>query len=128
LLEAQTRFADMDVNGHLNNVAIARFFEEGRVRFNWASREALGGTRLHFMVAHVAIDYVAEGHYPAPVTICYGALGAGNSSFRIGMALFQQGRCIAVSDAVLVHLGGDGKPAPLPAALRERLEAHRLAG
>jgi hypothetical protein len=29
-----TRFADMDVNRHLNNVAITRFFEETRIRFN----------------------------------------------------------------------------------------------
>src|SRR3546814_8248856 len=27
----QTRFQDMDVNGHLNNVAIATLFESGRV-------------------------------------------------------------------------------------------------
>lgn len=126
--EQQTRFADMDVNGHLNNVAIARFFEEGRVRFNWDTKLALGGERPRFMVAHVAIDYVAEGEYPEGVTIGYGIVSEGNSSFRIGMALFQAGRCIAISDAVLVHLGDDGRPAPLPALLRERLEAHRLHG
>ena len=126
--EQQTRFADMDVNGHLNNVAIARFFEEGRVRFNWVLRDTLGGDRPRFMVAHVAIDYVAEGEYPAGVTIGYGVVSEGNSSFRIGMALFQAGRCIAISDAVLVHLGENGKPAQLPHLLRERLEAHRLGG
>src|SRR3546814_1225947 len=30
----QTRFQDMDVNGHLNNVAIATLFESGRVFLN----------------------------------------------------------------------------------------------
>ena len=32
-LTLDTRFGDMDVNGHLNNVAFARLFEETRVRF-----------------------------------------------------------------------------------------------
>ena len=30
----QTRFQDMDVLGHLNNVAFAALFETGRTRFN----------------------------------------------------------------------------------------------
>src|SRR3546814_11330256 len=30
----QTRFQDMDINGHLNNVAFAALFESGRVMMN----------------------------------------------------------------------------------------------
>jgi hypothetical protein len=32
----QTRFQDLDVLGHINNVAMAALFESGRVRFNQA--------------------------------------------------------------------------------------------
>ena len=32
--EFQTRFQDMDINGHLNNVAFAALFESGRVLLN----------------------------------------------------------------------------------------------
>ena len=34
-LDLAPRYGDMDANGHLNNVAFARLFEEARVLFNW---------------------------------------------------------------------------------------------
>ena len=126
----ETRFADMDVNGHLNNVAFARLFEETRVRFNRAGPAApvAGEKRSSFVVAHVAIDYLAEGNYPAPVTVGYAIAHIGNSSFTVAMAAFQDGACIALCDSVLVHRDPETGPAPIPPALRERLEALRLKG
>jgi acyl-CoA thioester hydrolase len=126
--EMETRFADMDVNRHLNNVAFSRFFEETRIRFNWSLIEqGPPMDRPHYLVAHVAIDYLGEGSYPQPVTMAYAVGHIGRSSFRAEMAMFQQGRCIALCDSVLVHRGPDG-PSPLPQALRARLEAFPLRG
>ncbi len=122
----ETRFGDMDVNGHLNNVAFARLFEETRVRFNRGATTVAG--KSSFVVAHVAIDYLAEGNYPAPVTIGHAIARIGSSSFTVAMAAFQDGTCIALCDSVLVHRDPATGPAPLPPALRERLEAHRLRG
>lgn len=122
----ETRFGDMDVNGHLNNVAFARLFEETRVRFNRGAPTVAG--KSSFVVAHVAIDYLAEGNYPAPVTIGHAIARIGSSSFTVAMAAFQDGTCIALCDSVLVHRDPATGPAPLPPALRERLEAHRLRG
>ena len=129
-LTLETRFADMDVNGHLNNVAFARLFEETRVRFNRAgpAAPAAGERRSSFVVAHVAIDYLAEGNYPAPVTIGYAIAHIGRSSFTVAMAAFQEGACIALCDSILVHRDPATGPAPIPPPLRERLEAHRLRG
>ena len=127
-IELQTRFADMDVNRHLNNVAISRFFEEARIRFNWsliARGEA--ATRPRYLVAHVAIDYLGEGSYPAPLNLTYAIGHIGSSSFRCQKGMFQNGRCIALCDTVLVHRGEAG-PAPLPVELRARLEAFPLKG
>ena len=127
-LTLETRFADMDVNGHLNNVAFARFFEETRVRVLRAgpAAPAAGERRSSFVVANVSIDYLAEGNYPAPVTVTYAIARIGSSSFTVAMAAFQDGICIALCDSVLVHRDPQTGPAPIPPALRERLEAHRL--
>lgn len=123
----ETRFADMDVNGHLNNVAITRFFEETRIRFNWALFAENLPERPRFLVGHVAVDFLAEGRYPAPVTMAYAVAEIGRSSFRSAKAMFQDGRCVALCDTVLVHRGPDG-PAPLPDLLRTRLEPLLLKG
>ncbi len=125
--EMETRFADMDVNGHLNNVAITRFFEETRIRFNGALFSGALATRPRFLVGHVAVDFLAEGHYPAPVTMAYALSTIGTTSFRSAKAMFQAGRCIALCDTVLVHRG-DAGPAPLPPQLRDRLEPLLLRG
>ena len=128
----ETRFADMDVNRHLNNVAFSRFFEETRIRFNGtltanANADTDSAPRPRYLVAHVAIDYLGEGSYPEPVTMAYAVGSIGRTSFRSQKAMFQNDRCIALCDTVLVHRG-DAGPAPLPDALRTRLEAFGLKG
>lgn len=115
--ELQTRFADMDVNRHLNNVAVAQLYEETRVRFNWGLRAAHADLKPRYLVGRVEIDYLGEGLYPVPVTATYGVASIGNSSFRVAMGLFQRGTCIGLCDTVMVHRGETG-PAPIPGALR----------
>ena len=123
----EPRFGDMDALRHLNNVAIARLYEDGRVRFTDGSgvRQALA-TRHGFLVAEVSINYLAEGHYPDPLTLGCGIGRVGTTSFAIAQGLFQRGRCIGVADTTLVHvLRGDG-PTPLPDIVRAALFAHQL--
>ena len=123
----EPRFGDMDALRHLNNVAVARLYEDGRVRFTDGSgvREALE-PRHGFLVAEVSISYLAEGHYPDPLTVGCGVARVGTASFTIAQGLFQRGRCIGVADSVLVHvLRGEG-PSPLPDVVRAALYAHQL--
>lgn len=122
-LEVPTRFQDMDVNGHLNNVAFAALFENARVMLNrqvrvWNERPANERT----MVAAVTINYLAEGNYPDPVTVASGIGHVGTSSWTILQAMFQNGHCIATCDTVVVART-DNQAKPLRAALREGLEA-----
>ena len=122
-LDLQTRFQDMDINGHLNNVAFAALFESGRVLLNreirpWAERPENERT----MVAAVEINYLAEGNFPDPVLIATGIGRLGTSSWTIVQAMFQNGRCIATCDTVVV-CRTDGEAKPLRAAMVAELEA-----
>src|SRR3546814_17598351 len=58
----QTRFQDMDVNGHLNHVAIATLFESGRVFLN-AQVQPLTErpSNVRTMVAAIEPNYLVEG-------------------------------------------------------------------
>lgn len=126
-IEMQTRFQDMDINGHLNNVAFAALFESGRVLLNreirpWADRPANERT----MVAAVEINYLAEGNFPDPVEIATGIGRIGTSSWTIIQAMFQNGHAIATCDTVVV-CRTDGQAKPLRAEMVAELTAN-LAG
>ncbi len=118
--EIATRFGDLDFNFHLNNVAVAQLYEEGRVRFNTELRDRYPLGRPRYLVARVAIDYLGEGAYPAPVTVTLAALRLGTTSWTAGLALFQSGACIGLGESVMVFRGASG-PAPLPEPLRVAL-------
>ncbi len=123
--EVATRFADLDLNAHLNNVAIANLYEEGRVRFNYHLRRANAVGRPRFLVARIEIDYLAEAHYPAVATLAAAVVATGRTSWRIGLGLFQDGACRGLCDTVMVHRG-DAGPAPLPEPLRAALGEYGL--
>nr|KIS32744.1 thioesterase [Novosphingobium sp. P6W] len=121
----EPRFGDLDINLHINNVAIAGLLEDGRVRFHRASgyRDALTG--LSSMIASIAIEYLGEGHYPDPVTIHSAVEDTGRSSHRLVQLLMQEKRVVAFARSVMVIVGKAG-PAPPPASFADQIDQWRL--
>ena len=123
------RFGDLDPMRHLNNAALVRFYEDGRIRFI----DAIGGRATlepghGFVVASFAVQYLAQGLYPQVVTVGSGLVSFGRSSLNLAHALFQSGACIGVGETTLVHvLRETGAARPLPDAFRELLQAYSLA-
>lgn len=121
--EFQTRFQDMDINGHLNNVAFAALFESARVMMNRRARPLVERpANERTMVAVVTINYLAEGQFPDPVTIHSGIGHIGTSSWSIVQAMVQNGHVIATCDTVVV-CRTDNEAKPLRAELRAALAA-----
>ena len=122
-LTINTRFQDLDPNGHLNNVAFAALFEHARVSLNLRARDWRNRpTDERTMVASVTINYLGEGHYPGDVSIASGVGKIGTSSWEIVQAMFQNGRCIATSDSIIASRKG-ASAHPLSPEMRESLEA-----
>lgn len=118
------RYGDMDANAHLNNVAIARLFEETRVRTLSSLRDRpVRGDPSSMMIAHVGIDYLAEGRYPDDIDACLAVSAIGRTSFRLALALFQGGVPIALADCAMVNLGPDRRPGAIDDELRSKLES-----
>jgi len=120
----QTRFQDLDVLGHINNVAMAALFESARVRFNRALGLA-GWSGHRWLVAQVEINYLAEGYFPDDVEVATGIGEVGNRSWQILSAAFQRGACIATCDVVIV-MSASGGLTTLPDGFRAGLEANRI--
>lgn len=120
--ETTTRFADVDPNHHLNNVALAAMMEDGRVRFNHACgfRELMG--RRRGMVASMAIEYLSQGYYPDPVSLYAAIEAVGRTSWTIAQLLMQDDRTVAFARSTVVCVDGD-RPSPMPDAFREVLLA-----
>jgi acyl-CoA thioester hydrolase len=126
-VEILTRFSDIDPQHHINNVAVAEFYQESRLGFHRALNamywERPHGSRT--LVARHEMDYLAEIAYPGRVIVGVGLLKVGNTSYTLGSGMFQNDACVGIASTVLVHANAQG-PAALPSAMREVLEKHLL--
>ncbi|MFC4292935.1 acyl-CoA thioesterase [Sphingorhabdus arenilitoris] len=117
----ETRFADLDLLGHINNVSMAGLFEHGRGMFNHsiAAQRRTEGQR--WLIAAVDINYIAEAHFPQPVRIASGISRIGNSSWDIASAAFQDGECKATCLTTIVLTEASGS-VPISDDLRREFE------
>lgn len=120
----QTRFADLDPQGHINNVAMATLFETARVRFNHAMGFGRGRSGGRWLVARVEINYLAEGHFPADMLVASGIGRIGTRSWTIVSCAFQEGRAVATCETVVV-MEARGDVEGMPDEVRAVLERHR---
>lgn len=120
--EVRSRWGDMDSLGHLNNVAIARYYEDARVTFH---EQAVPG-RLRIVLAEITIRYLSEAHHPGLYTVGTGVARLGTSSVTHLSGLFLDGVAVGACRSVVVHTGPDG-PAPLPDDARAGLSRYLLA-
>src|SRR5262245_26969167 len=129
-LEIPVRLADLDTQHHVNNVRVGEFYQDGRVAFFRPIVDEHGALREHgrrVLVAHHAMDFLAEVNYPGAVTVGVGVARLGSSSIEFGCGLFQDGTCVGLAKTLIVHRTKEG-PTELPAALREALTSKMLRG
>ena len=115
-----TRFADVDPNQHLNNVALAAMMEDARVRFNQAVGLKVKIGERRAMVASVGMEYLAQGHFPDPVDAYCGIEQVGRTSWSIAQILVQNGSVVAFARSVIVSISDD-RPAPVTEETRAAL-------
>ena len=116
--QVDIRFSDMDVNRHVNNVALSNFVEEGRVRFHRASGYLAAIAGVGSMVASVAIEYVGQAFYPGTLHLRAGASHIGRTSYTLELLITQDDRPVVFARSVMVCTK-DGKPHPIPDTFRE---------
>lgn len=122
-LTLETRIADLDMQGHVNNGAGITMLQEARARFN----SALGLNGLTFqrraLIAGIQVEYVREMHHPAPVEIETAVVEMGRTSFTMGQIARQNGQPTLYGETVVVMADEHG-PTELPTDMREGYARH----
>jgi len=116
-----TRWADLDLLGHINNVSMAGLFDEGRGRFN-RSLELGHEKGVRWLIAAVELNYLAEAQHPHDVVIASGIGRIGTRAWTIFSGAFQGATCVATCDTTLAHTDTNGS-APFPDSFRAKFES-----
>lgn len=120
------RFADTDRLGHVNNAVFATFCETGRAMFLYDLERPLAPDSAAFVIARLVVDFRAEINWPGEVEIGTRVAGIGRSSFTLAQGIFQDGRCAATAETVIVLMDeATRKSRPLGDEIRRALEENR---
>ena len=114
-LDLPVLFADLDVNGHLNNVAMGRFFEHARAsafsKHGFGKVAHADGGRS--FVVRVSIDYLREVHLDQVLHVRSRFVAVGRSSARVEQAAWVDGTPVGLAEVVFAH-AKDGASTPWP--------------
>jgi acyl-CoA thioester hydrolase len=122
-VEIGTRFADMDINGHINNVALSAAFEDARARFDFDYCSHPSRDRV--MTVSTYIDFMAQAHYPRPLLMAVGVLSVGASSWSLSGIGMQGGVACALCRVTMVNTDGS-RPKPIAEEMRVMLTKLQL--
>ncbi|MCB8837633.1 thioesterase family protein [Aurantimonas sp. VKM B-3413] len=98
------RFSDTDRQGHVNNAVFATFLETGRVEILYDSGSPIAAEAGEFVIARLGLEFRAEIRWPGSVTIGTRVAAVGRSSVTLSQAIFQDGRCAALAETVIVQI------------------------
>ncbi|MBM3343980.1 MAG: acyl-CoA thioesterase [Betaproteobacteria bacterium] len=124
-LTVPVRWADMDVNAHVNNVAFFTYFECARLEWFESVRSRVQRDGQGLVVAQASCNYRRTIAYPETVKVLLHAGAPGRSSFTLYYEL------VSAADATLKYGDGQtvmvwvnrdsGKTQPLPEYVRKAL-------
>jgi acyl-CoA thioester hydrolase len=118
------RYGDTDRQGHINNAVFTTLFETGRVEFFRDAAAPLMEAGSNFVIARLVVNFKREIRWPGIVSIGTRVTAVGRSSITLEQALFQDERCVATGESVVVLMDETTRRSrPLPQAGVERLSA-----
>ena len=126
LLPLQTRWADNDVYGHVNNVAYYGYFDTivNRYLIEAGVLDIHGGSVIG-LVVETGCKYFAPLEFPQTLDGALRVARIGTSSVRYELAIFKQGETAPAAEGHFVHVYVDRdtrRPTPLPDTFRTALE------
>lgn len=129
-LDIQTRWADNDIYGHVNNVTYYSYFDTAanalliqKTGFDIHQSQSIG------LVVDSACSFFQELSFPEIIQVGVAIGKIGNTSLRYELAIFKQGQEQASAQGHFVHVFVDRetrKTVPISESTREVLEKFLL--
>lgn len=105
----KVRYADTDRQGHVNNAVFSTLLETGRVEILYDPQQPLASTNCSFVIVSLTLNFHAEITWPGRVEIGTRVSVIGRSSVTLEQALFQDERCVATANTIIVHMNDTTK-------------------
>lgn len=102
-VDERVRFNDLDLLGHVNNIAYVVYVETGRANFLRSIGMFELDARRQTVIVRFEIDYRREVQYPAELRVGVRVLAIGNTSFQIGVGIFNGETCVATARNAIVR-------------------------
>ena len=119
------RFGDTDAIGHVNNSVFAVLCESGRVYLFRTRFDPTLPNGRYFVIAHLAIDFLAELHYPGRVRTATWLTRLGRSSIGLEQVIVA-GEAVAARASGVCVLMDRATRRPTPFGDETRTLAARL--
>jgi acyl-CoA thioester hydrolase len=126
-LADNVRFADLDINQHVNNAVYSTYFESSRVLIVKDPANGLMPAGLGYVLVRLDIHFRAELHWPGTIEIGLGVEKLGRTSVTFAQAVFSEGKCIASAKAITVMIDqASRKPVALPPDVVQNFQRWKL--
>lgn len=118
------RYSETDALGHINNTALPVWFEEARTPIFRLFVPDLSFKSWNLILKKFEVEFQRELFHGTEVEIRTRVSRLGGSSLTVSQEAWQEGRLAVTCSTVLIHFDyQQRRPAPIPEAIRRRLEA-----
>lgn len=120
---AEIRYADLDINEHVNHARYLIYLEEARLAFRRELERDPGlAADMTWPVAELTIRYRRSATYPGTLTVELAPIHVGRTSFTLGYGIHDDQGCVAVAQTRSVCVDRrTGRPEPIEAPVAARL-------
>ncbi len=127
-IEAQLRFNDMDMLGHLNNSVYFTLFDLGKSDyFNKVRGENINWKQIDVVIANINCDFMAQTFYHEPIAVRTQTLRMGERSLQLVQQVYNTATLEVKAQCTCVMVSFDiatGTSKPLSDAWRSSIEAY----
>lgn len=116
------RWVDIDSEGIVNNAVYLSLMEQARFVY-FRQLGLLRDGKVPFVLAEQVLRFRRPGRLGDEVATAARTTRLGNSSFAMEYEVRAGGAALATGSAVLVFVGDDLRPVPIPAAVRGAIAA-----